>query len=185
MHGCVLNCMSQNVLTRLLLALRCSSATFENAEWPETSAGSAAAGVCHTGYAGGPSRECSLDGQWGPVANGCIRTPQLRLLCCCSQSAQVFRAPPLRTATRSGRSRRRSRRPSLEPATPAILARPRASAITTASGAPSPMRALVRAYMILIVKLTQAHSALLSRQHVQRCDVERDARRQRRVGRMP
>ena len=155
-----------DVYSRRLIALLCSSATFENAEWPETSAGSAAAGVCHTGYAGGPSRECSLDGQWGPVANGCIRTSNSLWFCCCSLSAQVFRAPPLRTATRSGRSRRRSRRPWLEPATLAILARPRASAIRAASGAPSPTRARVRARMIYIVTLTLLRSALLPRKHL-------------------
>ena len=61
-----------------LVGRQCSAASFSNAEWPASAAGSVAAGVCDTGYAGSPSCECDLNGSWGEVSNPCLRA--LRVL---------------------------------------------------------------------------------------------------------
>ena len=72
--GAMATILECSILTYCLLVLRCSSSMLDNADWPETSAGSAAAGTCRAGYAGSPSRTCSVDGQWGSVTHACTRT---------------------------------------------------------------------------------------------------------------
>ena len=59
----------------MALAEYCVNDGASNATWPITFAnGSTAAGVCHTGYYGSPTRNCSQsggNGTWSIVSNPC------------------------------------------------------------------------------------------------------------------
>ena len=60
-------------ITGVCSVVQCASERFGSADWPQTSAGSSAAGVCDTGYSGSPSRACSLAGTWEDVQNPCVQ----------------------------------------------------------------------------------------------------------------
>ena len=70
-RSCLLN-GAWGTISGTCTTLQCPPTAAGNADWPLTSAGSSAAGVCNSGYLGSPSRLCGLDGGWGSIVNPCV-----------------------------------------------------------------------------------------------------------------
>ena len=51
----------------------CSAHNQDNALWSNADSGSNATGVCGLGWAGSPTRECSITGTWGAISSPCTR----------------------------------------------------------------------------------------------------------------